>query len=102
MVNDQLAAELNEQALEDMVYLRLSDYFRRIKGHRAEDLYEVVMPQLERPLIRLVLEACNGNKCDAAKMLGINRNTLLKRMRHLGMATQPRFWRKKARCRPEA
>ena len=60
------------------------------------------MPQLERPLITLAIEACNGNKCEAARMLGINRNTLLKKMRHLGMATQPRFWRKKDRCRPEA
>ena len=102
MVNDRLAAELNDQALEDVVYVRLSDYFRKLHGHRAEDLYDVIMPQLERPLIKLAIEACNGNKCEAARMLGINRNTLLKKMRHLGMATQPRFWRKKGRCRAEA
>ena len=102
MVNEQLANEIIGQPLEEIVYVRLADYFKRLHGHRAEDLYGVIMPQLERPLIKLAIEACNGNKCDTAKMLGINRNTLLKKMRHLGMATQPRFWRKKARCRPEA
>ena len=97
VVSDRMAVELLEHPLEDVVYLRLADYFQKIKGHRAEDLYDVIMPQLERPLIRLAIEACAGNKCEAARMLGINRNTLLKKMRHLGMATQPRFWMKKAR-----
>jgi len=87
-----------EQSLEEMVYNRLSTaFFKLLQGgaEHARGLYPMIMAQMERPLIKLVLEACDGNKCEAARILGLNRNTLLKKMRYLGMPTQPRFWRKK-------
>jgi len=99
---DRMSPEMFDQSLEDVVYTRLSEYFRKLRGHRAEELWRVIMPHLERPLIRLAIEACGGNKCEAAKMLGISRNTLLTKMRHLGMATQPRFWKRRGKCTPEA
>ncbi|MGH7348827.1 MAG: helix-turn-helix domain-containing protein, partial [Candidatus Rokuibacteriota bacterium] len=48
-------------------------------------LYRTVMARVELPLLRHVLETCGGNQLKAAKRLGINRNTLRKRLRLLGL-----------------
>jgi len=97
-MNKESPVAMMEQSLEEMVYNRLSTaFFKLLQGgaDQTRGLYPMIMAQMERPLIKLVLEACEGNKCEAARMLGLNRNTLLKKMRYLGMPTQPRFWRKK-------
>ena len=46
-------------------------------------LYRSVMARVELPLLRHALELCGGNQLKAAKLLGINRNTLRKRLRQL-------------------
>lgn len=46
----------------------------------ARNLYDIVMNQVEQPLIETVLKHLNGNKVLTAKVLGINRNTLHKRL----------------------
>ena len=48
-------------------------------------LYRTVMARVELPLLRHALELCGGNQLKAAKLLGINRNTLRKRLRLLGL-----------------
>jgi two-component system nitrogen regulation response regulator GlnG len=48
-------------------------------------LYRTVMARVELPLLRHALERCEGNQLKAAKLLGINRNTLRKRLRRLGL-----------------
>ena len=58
--------------------------------HQSEnDLYRLVIETTERPLIELVLERTAGNQCKAANMLGINRNTLRKKIYQLGI--DPRY-----------
>ena len=48
-------------------------------------LYRAVVAQIERPLFVAVLAASRGNQLEAARILGINRNTLRKRLRLLGL-----------------
>ena len=48
-------------------------------------VYRSVMARVELPLLRHALELCGGNQLKAAKLLGINRNTLRKRLRLLGL-----------------
>lgn len=48
-------------------------------------LYRSVIARVELPLLRHALELCGGNQLKAAKFLGINRNTLRKRLRLLGL-----------------
>ena len=48
-------------------------------------LYETVMLEVERPLIETTLEITRGNQLQAAKILGINRNTLNKKVKELGI-----------------
>lgn len=72
-------------SLEAMVYERLKVYAESLQGHFPEDMYRLIMPQLERPLIQIALELSGGEKKRAAEMLGIHRNTLRARLRELGL-----------------
>jgi len=50
-----------------------------------KDLYDLVIKQVERPLLRFILEKTNGNQVRASEILGINRNTLRKKLAELEM-----------------
>ena len=54
-------------------------------GMPVRDLYDRVLAEVERPLLRLVLAATRGNQIKAAAMLGLNRNTLRKKLRDLDL-----------------
>ena len=60
----------------------LDDLFIRSKDR---GLYKFVVSQVERPLIERILERTQGNQIKAAKILGINRNTLHSKIRKLGI-----------------
>jgi two-component system, NtrC family, nitrogen regulation response regulator GlnG len=66
--------------LEDVVRLKLKEYLRNAGDADPSNLYAVIMERIERPLIELVLERAQGNQLRAAALLGINRNTLRKKM----------------------
>ena len=70
-------------SLEEIIRGKLADYFRRTRGVQVENLYSVVMARVERPLIELTLQATRGNQIRAAQLLGINRNTLRKKITDL-------------------
>jgi two-component system nitrogen regulation response regulator GlnG len=52
------------------------------------DIYDRVLEQVERPLIRYVLEKTRGNQVRAADIMGINRNTLRKKISELGITVK--------------
>ncbi|MGQ0834327.1 MAG: DNA-binding transcriptional regulator Fis [Gammaproteobacteria bacterium] len=64
----------------------LNDYFASLNGHRPAQLYELVMREVEEPLFRAVLDYAEGNQSRAAVILGINRGTLRKKLRELGLS----------------
>jgi two-component system, NtrC family, nitrogen regulation response regulator GlnG len=51
----------------------------------ASGLYERVIQEIERPLLSITLDECRGNQLRAAALLGLNRNTLRKKIRELGL-----------------
>jgi two-component system nitrogen regulation response regulator GlnG len=55
------------------------------EGLPVRDLYDRVLAEVERPLLRLALAANRGNQIKAAAMLGLNRNTLRKKIRDLDL-----------------
>lgn len=67
---------------------RLKGFMRKISRLEKFNLYEMVIPEVERSLIMMVLEETNGNQIRAAKLLGINRNTLRAKIRKLGIKTR--------------
>jgi two-component system nitrogen regulation response regulator GlnG len=78
-------ADLNDgRGLAGSVEAHLSRYFMTFGDDLPPDgLYDRVLAELERPLLTLSLVATNGNQIRAAKLLGINRNTLRKKLNDL-------------------
>jgi two-component system nitrogen regulation response regulator GlnG len=72
-------------SLEGIVDIKLRSSLTNMERMGSGDLYDVVIEQVERPLIRFVLEKTRGNQVKAAEILGINRNTLRKKIQDLGI-----------------
>jgi Fis family transcriptional regulator, factor for inversion stimulation protein len=64
----------------------LNDYFSSLNGHRPARVYDMVLREVEEPLFRTVLDYAAGNQSRAAVILGINRGTLRKKLRELGLS----------------
>ena len=80
----QLVEEIQSEGLGSAVERHLKDYFAAHKdGIPATGLYDRVLREVERPLISLSLSATRGNQIKAAELLGLNRNTLRKKIREL-------------------
>jgi len=79
---------LEDLAFEEMVKAKLAGLLARIDGYPAHDLYEKVLARVERPLFDLVLAHTGGNQLKAAELLGLNRNTLRKKLADLGIASK--------------
>ena len=69
--------------LADAVKRSLERYFRDMDGERPTAIYDMVLKNIERPLIETVLGKAEGNQSAAAAMLGIDRNTLRKKIQQL-------------------
>ena len=78
--------ERREQPLSDAVRTALNLYFQQLEGHDPDDVYRMVLEEVERPLLETVMHYCKGNQTRAAKMLGLNRGTLRKKLKHYGLA----------------
>jgi DNA-binding protein Fis len=63
---------------------KLAGLLARIDGYPVHDLYDKVVARVERPLFDLVLAHTGGNQLKAAEILGLNRNTLRKKLAELG------------------
>lgn len=64
----------------------LCEYFSALNGHDPSDLYELVVSEVEQPLLEVVLDQTGGNLSKAAGILGINRGTLRKKLRKYGLS----------------
>jgi Fis family transcriptional regulator len=69
--------------LAESVRRALERYFRDMDGERPSDIYDMVLKNVEKPMIETVLGKAEGNLTLAAAMLGIDRNTLRKKMQQL-------------------
>ncbi len=69
--------------LDEFVGAKLRDFVRRMKLGAGSDLHPLLVKAVEKPLISLVLEETGGNQNQAAALLGLNRNTLRKKIQEL-------------------
>ncbi len=84
----RVTAEEAPESVEGVVKGRLDDLFAAAGAELPEPgLYDRVLAEVERPLIQLTLKATKGNQIKAAAVLGINRNTLRKKIQLLGIST---------------
>lgn len=73
---------VKNRPLRDYAEEALQKYFGDLNGHRPGDLYDLVLGEVEEPLFKTVLDYTKGNQSVAAEILGINRATLRKKLRH--------------------
>lgn len=66
--------------LADSVSKSLDEYFAHLDGEPPHAIYDMVLCCVEKPMIEYVLNKVGGNQSKAAEMLGLNRNTLRKKM----------------------
>jgi two-component system nitrogen regulation response regulator GlnG len=69
--------------LEEYIELKLGEFVKGMKSSSARNLYHMFISAVERPLIALALKETNGNQIQAAQLLGVNRNTLRKKITEL-------------------
>ncbi len=83
--------DYEDLSLEEVIQRKLDDYFNRTRGVDVENLYSLVIERVERPLIELTLKATRGNQIRAAQLLGINRNTLRKKITNLHISVKDSY-----------
>ena len=68
-----------------MIRMKVKDFVDKLDDNPHVGLYDKVIESVERPLVEETLRHVGGNQTKAGKLLGINRNTLRKKLRHYGM-----------------
>ncbi len=76
---------IDESELAACVRRVLIEYFKDLDGEMPAGIYDMVVNCVERPVLDLVLYHADGNQSRAADWLGINRNTLRKKMQQHGI-----------------
>ena len=74
-----------EAPLRQCVRDALEHYFEALDGHECQGLFDLVMGEVEAPLLEAVLDHTDGNQSKAAQVLGINRGTLRKKLKQYNL-----------------
>ena len=77
--------QCNDGPLASCVKTSLDQYFKQLNGTKPNDIYSMVINEIERPLLEIVMQQTRNNRCKAAEILGINRNTLRKKLKQHGL-----------------
>ena len=78
-ITEPAPAEISQ--LSHAVKHSIRRYLYELDGTQPNDMYDLVLRQIERPLFEAILEHTKGNQSRAAEMLGLNRGTLRKKLR---------------------
>ena len=81
----QVPDNRRSEPLRTCVKEAVENYFLNLDGHDVSEFYDLVMSEVEAPLLETVLTQANGNQSRAAAMLGINRATLRKKLRRYNL-----------------
>ena len=71
---------MSKKMIEECVRESLEAYFRDLRGTEPAGLYDMVLRAVEKPLLEVVMEHAGHNQSRAAEWLGMNRNTLRKKL----------------------
>ncbi|MBX3638112.1 MAG: Fis family transcriptional regulator [Rubrivivax sp.] len=71
---------MSRKAIADSVRASVEQYFRDLRGAEPHDLHDLFLAAAEKPLLEVVMQQAEGNQSRAADWLGINRNTLRRKL----------------------
>jgi Fis family transcriptional regulator, factor for inversion stimulation protein len=78
---DNQSEDNQNLSLREHVYQSLGSYFAVLEGQMPNDLYDMVIGEIEQPMIQFVMEHTENNQTHCAQILGISRNTLRKKLK---------------------
>jgi Fis family transcriptional regulator, factor for inversion stimulation protein len=76
---------MSKKAIDDCMRTSVEQYFKDLRGASPNSLHELFMGAAEKPLFEVVMRQAKGNQSKAAKWLGINRNTLHRKLLDHGL-----------------
>ena len=79
------APEAEARTLRDSVERSMHNYFAHLDGQDVTDVYQMVLSEVEAPLLETVMAYVKGNQTKAAILLGLNRGTLRKKLKQYGL-----------------
>lgn len=71
---------MSKKHIEECIRDSLEAYFKDLRGAEPHSVHEMIMAAVEKPLLDVVLKHAEGNQSRAAEWLGINRNTLRRKL----------------------
>ena len=71
---------MSKKNIEDGVRASFEAYFKDLRGTEPAGLYDMLVQVVEKPLLEVVMKQAEGNQSRAAQWLGLNRNTLRKKL----------------------
>ncbi len=71
---------MSKRHIEECIRSTLESYFKDLKGAEPSDMYDMIIRVVEKPLLEVVMEHAEQNQSRAADWLGINRNTLRRKL----------------------
>jgi len=71
---------MSKKHIEEVVRASLERYFQDLRGTEPDNLHDMLVRVMERPLLEVVMQRAEGNQSRAAQWLGLNRNTLRKKL----------------------
>jgi Fis family transcriptional regulator len=77
--------QARQQTLRDSVRSTVGDYLQAVDDELISDLHAMVLAEVEAPLLEAVMQKARSNQSTAARMLGLNRGTLRKKLRQYGL-----------------
>jgi len=76
---------MTPQNIETCIREKLENYFRDLEGETPHHLHDMVIRLVEKPVLELVMQKADNNQSRAAQWLGLNRNTLRKKLVEHGL-----------------
>lgn len=77
-------SQVTQKPLRDSVKLAVKNYLAQLDGQDVENFYELILAEVEDPMLDIIMQYTRGNQTRAATMLGINRGTLRKKLKQYG------------------
>lgn len=71
---------MSKKTIQDCIKDNLEGYFHDLRGAEPHAVYDMVVSAVERPMLEVVMQRAEGNQSKAAEWLGINRNTLRRKL----------------------
>ena len=84
----EFQARVKSACLRDSVTTAVKDYLAQLDGQLGTDVYQMVLAEVEAPLLEEIMGYTRNNQTKASRMLGLNRGTLRKKLKQYGLLSE--------------